>query len=168
MSRREEGKRQERRRGGKMNGKGQLPDGIRKWSERETSREEERKGNNRKNGRSGYKGETVSQFANPDFRSRASIHVFTLTAPISFLSISLLSDTEKTVLPDAFHSDRFCLWWSSDSCSRVSLFLVFFHHFLFDLAIDNANIANYFKVTILLIVYRILTQERLHKNISKR
>lgn len=31
-----------------------------------------------------YKGETVSQFTNPDFRSRTSIRVFTLTASISF------------------------------------------------------------------------------------
>lgn len=99
---------QERRRGGKMNGKGQshAGDGAREEGRRHRGRERE---NNRKNGRSGYKGETVSQFANPDFRSRASIHVFTLTAPISFLSISLLSDTEKTVLPDAFHSGRFRL-----------------------------------------------------------
>lgn len=64
---------------------------------------------NRKNGRSGYKGETVSQFTNPDFRSRTSIHVFTLTAPISFLSISLLSDSEERVFLAAFTSVHFPL-----------------------------------------------------------
>lgn len=42
-----------------------------------------------------YKGETVSQFTNPDFRSRTSIRVFTLTASISFLSISLLRDRRR-------------------------------------------------------------------------
>lgn len=36
----------------------------------------------------------MSQFTNPDFRSRTSIRVFTLTASISFLSISSLLDIE--------------------------------------------------------------------------
>lgn len=57
-----------------------------------------------------YKGETVSQFTNPDFRSRTSIRVFTLTAPISFLSISLLRDRRrKGRLASQTRSGRFAI-----------------------------------------------------------
>lgn len=117
-----EGGKQEIRRNGEMNSKGQslgqhrvgAKDRGKRWSPRERERKRE-EGNNRKSDRSGYKRETVSQFTNPDFRSRTSIHVFTLTVPISFPSISLVSDSEETVFPDAFHLgsfmiDRFVLW----------------------------------------------------------
>lgn len=79
----------ERRRSGRRN------DGF--WG-KDDEKEGEREGNARRAlsplGRR-YKGETVSQFTNPDFRSRTSIRVFTLTASISFLSISLLRDRRK-------------------------------------------------------------------------
>lgn len=73
----------ERQKSGKRN------DGF--WSkadEKEAEREENARRALSLVGR--YKGETVSQFTNPDFRSRTSIRVFMLTVPISFPSISLL------------------------------------------------------------------------------
>ena len=90
--------------------------------------------------RSGYKGETVSQFANPDFRSRTSIHVFTLTAPISFLSISLLSDSGETAFPDPFRpriashfDDRPIRLPMSNSFRLQVLLPAYFSHFFFSL-----------------------------------
>ena len=107
--------------------------------ERARNREEEKRiRRERERGRSRYKRETVSQFANPDFRSRTSIHVFTLTAPISFLSISLLSDSGETAFPDPFRpriashfDDRPIRLPTSNSFRLQVLLSAYFSHFSF-------------------------------------